>query len=146
MRPRSPEERLRISFAEHPDWDDGRRSKALKVPVSAVRAFATHKHAEVTPFGTRPPVVDKQRGKTLAQFRALFDVRERIRAGLKTHLNGDIYMGDQEFREVCGISAQDWRRPADLDEFGDYRWRYKGLLYWAQPKTLAAMKETVGAV
>lgn len=93
------------------------------------------------------------RTKTLSQFRSVFDVKERIRNGITTHLHftgpvdkNGVYMLDQDFREACGIQIQDWRRFADLDEFEPYRWRHKGLLHWAQPRMLASMRETVGVV
>jgi hypothetical protein len=135
---RSAMDRLTLSFQTHPDWDDERRSNAIKLPIAEVRAFR----------GTRTggsDVVKKVRGRTLQQFKALFDVKERIRNGIKTHL-GTVYLTDQEFREACEIPPQDWRRHADLDEFEMYRWRYKTILYWAHPRTIEAMKETVGVV
>lgn len=131
-------ERIRKCFRLHPEWPDRRVAAAMRCqidPVKAVRGGA----------GVGAVESIKQRGKTLGQFRAQFDVRERIRAGIKRHLNG-VYMTDQEFREACGIPAQDWRRFADLDEFEPYRWRYRAVIYWAQPKMIASMKETVGAV
>lgn len=49
MRPRSPEERLKISFAAHSDWDVGRRANALGVPAPIVRAFAARHGKSGTP-------------------------------------------------------------------------------------------------
>lgn len=96
---------------------------------------------------------ERARTKTLSQFRSVFDVKERIRNGIKAHLHftgpvdkNGVYMLDQDFREACGIQIQDWRRFADLDEFEPYRWRHKGLLHWAQPRMLATMRETVGVM
>ncbi|HAM41469.1 MAG TPA: hypothetical protein DCP69_09065 [Candidatus Omnitrophica bacterium] len=137
----SVEEKVRRCVARHPEWDDNRISSAATAPVRLVRAA----RAKQGKGSAHQEPAAKQRGKTLQQFRAQFDVRERIRVGLKTHLNG-VYMTDQEFREACGIPAQDWRRFADLEEFELYRWRHKTIVYWAQPKMLATMRETVGAV
>jgi hypothetical protein len=136
---RSAADRLALSFRTHPDWDDERRSNAVKLPIAQVRAYrAARKGGSIAPSA-------KTRGHTLQQFKSLFDVKERIRSGIKTHL-GTLYLTDQEFREACEIPAQEWRRNADLEEFGMYRWRYKTILYWAHPRTLETMKETVGAV
>jgi hypothetical protein len=135
---RTHAERLAISFQVHPDWDDERRANAIKLPVAEVRAYrASRNGGSVSP--------KKVRGRTLQQFKALFDVKDRIRNGIKVHL-GTVYLTDQEFREACEVLPQDWRRNADLEEFAPYRWRYKAVLYWAHPRTLDAMKETVGAV
>lgn len=128
-------------MTKHPTWDDTRVSNATNASIVLIRAARAKYGKASNPSEASP----KQRGKTIQQFRAQFDVRERIRVGLKTHLNG-VYMADQEFREACGIPAQDWRRFADLEEFEPYRWRHKTIVYWAQPKMLAAMRETVGAV
>jgi len=131
------DQRIRDCLAKHPEWANYRIASATDTVVAEVAAA----RGERSP-ATTPQV--KPRGITLEQFRAKYDVRERIRAGIKA-LAG-VCMSDPEFREACGILPQDWRRFADLDEFEAYRWRFKGVLYWAQPKMLAAMKDTVGAV
>jgi hypothetical protein len=135
---RSAADRLALSFRNHPEWDDTRRANAVKLPIGEVRAYKANRNGSAAS-------AKKVRGRTLQQFKALFDVKERIRSGIRTHL-GTVYLTDQEFREACEIPPQDWRRHADLEEFAPYRWRYKTILYWAHPRTLEAMKETVGAV
>ena len=84
-------------------------------------------------------------GNTLSVFRNQFDVRLKIRKGIKRFLAG-VYMTDQQFREACGVPATEWRRYADESEFDGFRVKVRGVLYWAQPKMVAQMKEIAGIV
>lgn len=140
------EERIRRSLQKHPDWEDSRRAEALILPVKMIRKVrATGATGKSAP--------GRKLGRTLETFRQQYDIRERIRRGVREILgftgsverNG-VLMTDQEFREACGVPPQDWRRFADLDEFEIYRWRFKGVLHWGQERAIEAAKEIVGAV
>jgi len=86
----------------------------------------------------------KPAGKTLDQFRAQFDVREKIRAGLSRI--GAVYMTDTEFREFCGVPLNRWRRYADLEEFLPFRLRLSDVLYWASAEMIGEMKNIAGVM
>lgn len=129
-------ERIRACAARHPDWPARRISNSIKGSTEALVR-------ECLPASKPAPEAPK--GRTLAAFRAEYDVREKIRAGLRG-LGKGVYMTDPEFRDACEVPAQYWRRFADLDEFKPYRWRFRETLYWGQPATLAEMREIVGVV
>jgi hypothetical protein len=97
--------------------------------------------------GKVAPVVAElpKRGKSLAQFKDQYDVKLRIRQGIKKYLTG-VYMTEQELRDACGISTTDWRRYADEGEFDGFRVKIRGQIFWAQPKMLAEMKSIAGVI
>jgi len=91
------------------------------------------------------PTEEKSRGKSMDQFRSVFDIKLRICKGVSTILRG-VYMTDQEFREACGIASNEWRRYADDSEFDACRCRLRGQIMWAQPKMMKEMREIAGIV
>lgn len=145
MPPAKPlQQRVMECIARHPEWEDRRVASSCYAPVALVRSARSLGKSLPTTRGPETTAPGKPvSGKTLADFRKQFDVRERIRSGLKLHLSG-VYRTDQDFREACGVPPAEWRRFADLEEFEPYRWRYRGVLYWAAPKVLEQMKEIVG--
>ena len=86
-----------------------------------------------------------KRGKSMEQFRQQFDVKLRIRQGIKKHLAG-CYMTDQEFRDACGVSSAEWRKHAYEMEFDQNRAKIRGQTFWAQAKMLNEMKNIAGVV
>lgn len=85
------------------------------------------------------------RGKSLAQFKQVYDVKLRIRQGISKHLRG-VYMTDQEFRDACGVGTNEWRRYADEMEFDQFRAKIRGQVLWASAKMLAEMKQIAGVI
>ncbi len=80
----------------------------------------------------------------LDEFRAQFDLRISIRQGIAKLTPGRIYP-DQAFRGFCGItSTGDWRRFADMPEFGANRLRVRGVLHWAHADTIREMRTIIG--
>lgn len=85
-------------------------------------------------------------GKTLDDFRKSFDIPLRITEAIKKHLNG-VYLTDQEFREVCGVSVSHWRRNADLEQFRPFCHKFPGgQLLWAQKEMMDRMKQIAGVL
>lgn len=94
---------------------------------------------KIAPSEVKTPV----KGKTLEQFKKQFDVREKIKDGLK-RLGSDCYMTDTEFREFCGVHINNWRRFADEDQFKNYRVRINSIWHWASAGMVKRMKDIVG--
>lgn len=94
--------------------------------------------------GPALPLLTSDAALSLDAFRAQFDLRSNIRAGLARLTPGTIYP-DQAFRIACGIgSTADWRRFADLPEFGPNRLRVRGVWHWAHPETIREMRVIIG--
>jgi hypothetical protein len=89
---------------------------------------------------------NKRKGHSLEEFRKTFDVAQKIRDKVVELLNngGEEYWTDDEFRQLCGVSVQNWRRHAELDEFKDYQFRKPGFHAWAPPSVVEEMKEITG--
>lgn len=126
-------------IASHPEWENYRVANSVGTRVADV----------VRVRGGKMPVAGSievaRRGKSMDQFRQQFDVKLRIRQGIKKHLSG-VYMTDQEFREACGIASSDWRRYADEIEFDKFRAKIRGQILWASEKMLLEMKSIAGIV
>lgn len=115
-------------------------SHPYQEPVSIPSVWADMRHPDMK----QPPVAYTTSGKTLEDFRKDHDIKQKIRDGLERL--GECYMTDQEFRESCGVSPARWRSHADAPVFDTCRVRVKGVLYWAQPRMIAEMKEIAGIV
>ena len=125
-------EKIRACIERHPKHTDGQIAK--NCGCRAADVTAARGGAKAAPSSS---------GRSLGDFRKVFDVPLRIRDGVKRHLAG-CYMTDQEFRDACGIHVGLWRRYADLDEFKPCQGRFSGQLLWAQPKMMGEMKHIAG--
>lgn len=88
----------------------------------------------------------KKRGHSLDEFRNQFDVAQKIRDKVEELLQGggEEFWTDDEFRQLAGVSVQNWRRHAELDEFKQYQFRKPGFHAWAPPSIVEEMKEITG--
>lgn len=101
-------------------------------------------YASGQPLPPTGPALSSDSALSLDAFRAQFDLRSNIRAGLARLTPGTIYP-DQAFRIACGIgSTSDWRRFADLPEFNAHRLRVRGVWHWAHPETIREMRVIIG--
>jgi hypothetical protein len=57
---------------------------------------------------------------------------------------GDGYLTENEFKLVCGVPINYFRRFADLPEFRKNHFRLRDVVYWASEKTIEKMKEIAG--
>jgi hypothetical protein len=57
---------------------------------------------------------------------------------------GDGYLTENEFKLVCGVPPNYFRRFADLPEFRDNHFKLRDVVYWASKETINQMKEIVG--
>jgi hypothetical protein len=130
--------RIQKCLVAHPDWSNGRIANAAHARVPDVKRLRGGKSAVVLPEGAK-------RGKSMDQFRQQFDVKLRIRQGVKKHL-ASVYMTDQEFREACGVSTTEWRRHSEEMEFDTFRAKIRGQILWAAPKMLVEMKSIAGII
>lgn len=81
-------------------------------------------------------------GKTFDSFKAENDLHQKIRNGIREHLpkDGDIYYSDEEFRELCAVPIQRWRRYADSEEFREWQIKLQGRIHWAPKPMIEKMK------
>lgn len=88
----------------------------------------------------------KKKGHSLEEFRSEFDIAKKIRDKVAELIadSSEEYWTDDEFRQICGVSVQNWRRHAELDEFKRYQFRKPGFHAWAPPSIVEAMKEITG--
>lgn len=141
------QDRLVTCVQRHPDWTDRRVYAAIRGATAPALAQARSRLGKGRNGTTvlQPVKSALSKGKTLSQFRTQFDVREKIRQGIKSHLK-NITMTDQEFREACQVPVNEWRRFASLDEFSQYTAKLKGTVFWARPEMLLEMKEILGVI
>lgn len=129
------DQRIAKCINKHPEWSNGRVADSARARVADVERVR----------GGKTPEAAAKRGKSMDQFRQQFDVKLRIRQGVKKHLQS-VYMSDQEFREACGVSSTEWRRYADELEFDSYRAKIRGQILWASAKMLVEMKSIAGII
>lgn len=93
----------------------------------------------------RRPRKTAKRGHTLDDFRAKFDITKKIEDKVNELLqDGEEYWTDDEFRGICGVSVQNWRRHAELDRFKPYQFKKPGFHAWAPKDVVEQMKEITG--
>jgi hypothetical protein len=133
-------ERIRLKIQKDPNASNEIVRRCIKgsnaALIAEVRAEGGSK--------VKTPVNPVTKGKTLEQFKKTYDVREKIKDGIKRI--GNLIMTDTEFREFCGVHISVWRRYADDDMFSAYRMKHQGIIFWASAKNIPEMKLTVGAI
>lgn len=96
------------------------------------------------PSGRTAP--SSRKAHSLDEFRAKFDVTMKIEDKVAELLaEGDHYYTDDDFRGLCGVSVQNWRRHAELDRFKRYQFRKPGFHAWAPAALVVEMQEITGA-
>lgn len=131
-------EKIACSLRNHPDWTIHKIAKNHRgADVEMVRRIKGGKGvAEVESIGTIT-------GKTMADFRERFDSKHIIQKAVAKYLgaNGKHYYTDHEFRDLCGIHPQQWRRYSEDEEFDAYRLRRAHHNLWAPTKMIQQMKQ-----
>jgi len=94
----------------------------------------------------RRPRRNVKKGHSLDEFREKFDVVKKIADKVEEIFGKDSeeYFTDDEFRGLCRVSVQNWRRHAELDRFRKYQFKKPGFHAWASPSVVEAMKEITG--
>jgi hypothetical protein len=95
---------------------------------------------------TRPAPKKPRKGHSLDEFRSQFDITKKIDDKVAELLPDDReeYFTDDEFRQLCGVSVQNWRRHAELDRYRAYQFRKPNFHAWAPKPIVAAMQEITG--
>jgi hypothetical protein len=131
--------KIQKCIATHPEWKNHRVANSVRCRVGEVVRVRCGKNPVAA------SVELARRGKSMDQFRQQFDVKLRIRQGVKKHLQS-VYMTDQEFREACGVSTTEWRRYSEEIEFDQFRAKIRGQIFWASAKMLSEMKSIAGII
>jgi transcriptional regulator with XRE-family HTH domain len=91
---------------------------------------------------TAPVAKINPKAKTLDEFRSKHDTSHIIRTRVGELLHGAAWYDDNDFRELCGVSIQYWRRYADSGEFAEYRViKPNRINAWAPAKMAKQMRE-----
>lgn len=89
------------------------------------------------------PKMPRIRPTDLSEFRKAHDLPQKIRDRLSA-ITGSRYFTEEDFRQHCEISVQNWRRNADLPEFAPHKFKLDGVTYWAGIETIKEMKRITG--
>lgn len=102
--------------------------------------------SKLTTSAPRTANGSKKKGHSLDEFRSQFDVTKKIDDKVAELLDGDSeeYWTDDEFRQLCGVSVQNWRRHAELDRYRKYQFKKPNFHAWATPKVVQYMREITG--
>jgi biotin operon repressor len=123
------------------------RAKAAGKTIESLRAELKGTPA---PKGKPAPQVAKRTttparaGHTLDDFRSKFDVGAMIEAKVAELLpeDGEQWFHDSDFRVLCGVSIQNWRRHAD--EYPQYQFKKGKFHAWAPLHMVEEMQTLTG--
>lgn len=98
------------------------------------------------PAGLIQPTTGKAKGHTLDEFRAKFDVGKVIADKCAELLgeDGEEWFHDSDFRTLCGVPIQHWRRNAD--EFPQYQFKKGKFHAWAPVHMVEQFQHLTGHV
>ena len=144
-------ERVLAIARSHPEWNTAAIARSARVTSRAIRAIldSARKPADapVPEKGiARKSTLTGRVGMSLDKFKDQFDPRVKIRKIIGEYLDENTILTDQQMRELCEVPINEWRKFADLEEFGKYQWRWRKVLYWARPATIDEMKKGVGVL
>lgn len=77
------------------------------------------------------------KARTFDEFREKHDIAHIIQSKVDEYLQGDVYYDDNDFRELCGIPSNQWRRYADSGEFDEHRVQKSNRINAWAPKSMA---------
>ena len=143
--PETIKERIRAKLGREPNASNEAVRRCVKGSNAALIAEVRAESGGKVKTPVKTLVTPLTKGKTLDQFKKEFDIRVKIRDGIK-RIGAKTYMSDTEFREFCGVHISVWRRYAELDEFKQFRVRIQGAQYWAKAEMIAEMKDIVGII
>ena len=108
-------------------------------------------NAPKPPAARKPPTVKPKAvaGRSMDDFRANYDFAQVIREKVQELLapeDANQWWTDDEFRQLCGISIQNWRRHAELDEFRRYQFKKGTLHAWAPLSMIEEFQHITGHV
>lgn len=116
-------------------------TNCLVAEVAQVREDLGIAEPEAPPSRSR-----SRKGKTLGQFRDRYDVDLIIQKKVDEVLSDkdEEYYDDHDFREMCGIATQNWRRHADSSRFQPYRLKKGDLNVWGPAHIIISMRRILG--
>jgi len=120
-------------------------SDLFKHKVNAAMINAIRAQAGTPAAPANPSVVNRPRLKDLSEFRKEHDIPQKIRDRLAA-MRADSYCTEEEFRQLCSVPVQLWRRNAELPEFSLNKFKHDGVTYWATCATIEKMKKITGRV
>ena len=140
--------RIEKAAIRHPLATNGKIAHNCNCKVADVEQIRNDLGLESPPArlpGAKRPSL---KGKDISEFRAKHDVNLIIRTKVLEFLSEDNeeYFEDYDFREICGVSIQHWRRHADSPEFEEYRLKKGRLNIWAPEHVIVQMKKILGII
>ena len=85
-------------------------------------------------------------GRTMEDFKGRFDLHHKVALKVDELLpaDGEIYYEDAEFRDLCDIHPQHWRRISEDDRFSPNRVNCRQCNVWAPSRMVPKMKHILG--
>lgn len=126
------------------------------VLASDVAAAAEQRGYEFAPSPTRSAATPglpalatpSGKGRSMTDFKARYDLHYRVEQKVAELLppDGDTYYEDAEFRDLCDIHPQHWRRVSEDSRFQANRVICRQCNVWAPTNMVARMKHILGIV
>lgn len=117
------------------------KSEEGSIPMAIIRN-ALGSGSETKNHQNAPKTKLRIKKHSLEDFRTENDFSFKIEKAIDDL--GDGYLTENEFKLVCGVPVNYFRRFADLPEFRKNHFRLRDVVYWASEKTIEKMKEIVG--
>ena len=149
------EERIRRAIRKYPERSNYHIARNLyrttSVEVASVRQNMTGLQPEQQTDRSALPLKEQTSpsmlpvGRSMVEFQRQHDPETLIDAAIKQHLSRrGHYFTDQEFRELCGVNLNRWRRFADLEKYRPYRFVRGKFNNWAHPEDVLQMMRVTG--
>lgn len=141
-----PQLRSRIERAleKNPEYRNGQIAHNCNTRVGIVELIR-----EDLGIGEPPPSPRRGlKGKSIDAFRTKYDIDLIINRKVEELLNEgqEEYFDDHDFRELCRLPTQGWRRHADSPSFTDYRLKKGDLNVWGPAHIIEQMKKILGII
>jgi hypothetical protein len=115
--------------------------KKQPIPMSIIRSVL-NTGSEEKSYQNTPKTKVRIKKYSLDHFRVENDFGLKIEKAIDGL--GEGYLTENEFKLICGVPPNYFRRFADLPEFRDNHFKLRDVSYWASKETISQMKEIVG--
>ena len=135
-------ERVEKALEKNPEYRNGQIAHNLNTRVGIVEQIRGDLGIG-DPSPRRGP-----KGRSIDSFRAKYDVDLIIEKKVGELLNEEReeYFDDHDFRELCHLPTQSWRRHADSPKFAAYRLKKGDLNVWGPAHIIEQMKKILGII
>jgi len=138
-------QKIEESAARNPNHTPAQIAKNMhRWGVTAAMAREVMTGIGASPGQSTKPVATSKRkvGRTFGDFAKEHDIAGKIKEAITEHLprNGELYYTDDEFREMCGVHVNRWRRYADMEQFAPFQIKIAGRTHWAPTAMIEKMR------